>query len=68
MSFVCTSLINLKELQLIVLQRAEEEKIEEKSKGTGRTDVTDKISRTDGTKGQERQMKYMRQAGYRRQV
>ena len=50
MSFVRTSLINLEELQLIILQRAEKERIEERSKGTGRTDVTDKITGTDGAK------------------
>ena len=46
-----TSLINLEELQLIILQRAEKERVEERSKGTGRTDVTDKINGTDKTSG-----------------
>lgn len=51
MSFVYTSPINLEELQLIILQRAEEERIEERSKEIGRTDVTDKINETDKTSG-----------------
>lgn len=47
MSFVCPTPINLEELQLIILQRAEEERIEERSKEIGRTDVTDNINETD---------------------
>lgn len=51
MSFVCISLINLEQLQLIILQRAKKRENKKRNKGIGKTDVTDKINGTDKTSG-----------------